>query len=661
MKFCYLKLIRIFEIAHLFKKIVDICLEIIFNFKRMPINYPLKMLHSNFLIWIFCFLSITCSAQNYFQKIYKLEDSSAIFHDINIINDNQILIEGSVFRTNIHQKAFFITLDDSGIVVNKVLNNKVPLTQASWGSLTDSQMNDRGNFVTGFSNWFYVNAPPGLPRIIEADKNGNIVRDTLYDNFANDSVFYMDFATLIYSQIDSSYYMSLSFVDLLTDSNPTVGFDGEEGTLLMKLDRNYQIMWKKRFFKKISSNFVHFGPTKLRMLNDTTLFMVNWEFHQYAPSSAEKNKGITHYHTLDTAGLILTHKIFQATPFDYTGFAHLTLPNGDIISTYFESRLTGTPPNSDYFEHRSVMTRLNPNMQQVWKVNLIPNYSNHDPAGSPQKILQINDSTIVYAFRNAILLEPTKVLSEVKLESRNLNGNLNWSRQYVYYPQKFWNDPYYQILDVEQFSNGDLIFAGQVINDSLRNLNLSGQNGYLLKTNCLGFMGDPIANFTYSKGTGNEVIFVNQSAQAGGFVWDFGDNSSLSLGENYDTLTHVFSKDTIFTVSLKALGCNGKYDTISVKIDLLGLPEISATQSSTLTINPNPIPAGDFISVYIGNIAHEKHEIRIHNELGEVVAHYPVPHGKVNLSLNPITTKGIYFVSLYRKEEKVISKKIIIL
>jgi hypothetical protein len=600
------------------------------------------------LFLILFFNSIHAFSQNYFQKIYKFEDSTALINDIVIRNDSSVLFFGSVINNYLdYSKAFVSEIDKKGAVIAHVLSDNEPFSQLVGFNETNSQTDFNGNYLLAYLNSFGYFGSTGVPRITIVDKDFNFIFDTIYDSFDQDSLQYYNTVNLKKNKIDSCFYMCVNFVDLknehLLNSTP-------RGTMLFKFDSNYKICWWKKIIAPQSLGYYTTNlPVYIEIFEDGEIFLITSNYQSFGGTPQDWGK--THFYTLDTAGVILSHKVFQDTQYDISGNAYLPLPNGDIVATYFESQLTGTGA-IQYYEHRPLITRLDSNLNQLWKDTLGITFGNYSPYSSPSKILQVNDSTIVYAYQEVKGFNVTAM----RLESRNLNGTVNWQREYQYYDEK----TEYQILDVEKFSNNDLIFAGQVINYDLINQNKSGQNGYVLKTNCLGFMGDPLANFSYTVLDSNKVQFVNLSAQAGSYSWHFGDGTLLQTGEKVDSVFHTFSKDSIFSVQLIAHGCNAIADTFSVLLDFQKTDSVPPNFESLLTVYPNPLGSEELLTVYVGAISSKKHSLVLLDALGKKVATYLVPKANINLSFDVPAATGIYFLNLVEEDKVLVSRKLVV-
>ena len=186
-----------------------------------------------------------------------------------------------------------------------------------------------------------------------------------------------------------------------------------------------------------------------------------------------------------------------------------------------------------------------------------------------------------------------------------------------------------------------------------------GQYGYVIKTNCLGFMGEPQAAFSYTVDE-NTVVFDNESIQAGEFEWDFGDGSTLSTEENETTISHEYSESGLYTVELIASGCNGEADTVTLDIDFEYDSGGYAGDGTLLTLYPNPIFAGDNVMFYIGNITEKSSILRVTDITGRLVTEMEIEFSQTNYSLQEEFASGEYFFSLISQGEIVEVEKLIV-
>jgi gliding motility-associated-like protein len=97
------------------------------------------------------------------------------------------------------------------------------------------------------------------------------------------------------------------------------------------------------------------------------------------------------------------------------------------------------------------------------------------------------------------------------------------------------------------------------------------------------------------KGVPQIVTFTNTSSNGTGYIWNFGDNSTL-VQNNLSTTTHTFTAAGIYTVTLIAFSANGCNDTIIASI--LVIDSVGLTMPNIFT------PNGDGINDYFAPNAH---------------------------------------------------------
>lgn len=93
---------------------------------------------------------------------------------------------------------------------------------------------------------------------------------------------------------------------------------------------------------------------------------------------------------------------------------------------------------------------------------------------------------------------------------------------------------------------------------------------------------DPVADFSYTSQTDQQLAFVNSSQHATDYTWDFGDGFT-SVEENP---THLYTAIGSYTVTLIARHC-GQTDTLKqvIVIQTLATPPL---ENATILVYPNP-------------------------------------------------------------------------
>jgi PKD repeat protein len=95
---------------------------------------------------------------------------------------------------------------------------------------------------------------------------------------------------------------------------------------------------------------------------------------------------------------------------------------------------------------------------------------------------------------------------------------------------------------------------------------VGGADVYVVRTNCMGLLTMPQANFSYAvqdTAQGGRVSFINQSQyvypdsiDGGHYVWDFGDGSPPQTSNSAATMLHYYTQSGIYQVSLWGIVCS---------------------------------------------------------------------------------------------------------
>jgi PKD repeat protein len=156
-------------------------------------------------------------------------------------------------------------------------------------------------------------------------------------------------------------------------------------------------------------------------------------------------------------------------------------------------------------------------------------------------------------------------------------GDVLWQRSYG----GAGDDDY--IYDFTPTSDGGYFFVGRT------ETNVPGANVYLLKTNCMGLLTEPIANYSYTNPNGNTIAFQNlsqytypDSIDGGHYIWDFGDG----FNSNEQNPTHTYAQAGIYLAKLTAIVCQDTsimYQSICIGTSAHPAPSFTHTlQNDTL-------------------------------------------------------------------------------
>jgi PKD repeat protein len=176
----------------------------------------------------------------------------------------------------------------------------------------------------------------------------------------------------------------------------------------------------------------------------------------------------------------------------------------------------------------------------------------------------------------------------IRIAKVNANGLLQWQRTYG----SNLHDYAYGMTNTP--NGGYLITGRSYLNDTV--------SLYLLKTNCMGLLTEPQANFTTQIDTAALLVTLQNASQytypdsldGGHYLWDFGDGTPpLQTQNTTDTLLHTYPQYGTYTVTLKAIVCT---DTSTLQQTLtVGYPPPPPTIEG-IVVSPNPATNQLFIN-----------------------------------------------------------------
>lgn len=161
----------------------------------------------------------------------------------------------------------------------------------------------------------------------------------------------------------------------------------------------------------------------------------------------------------------------------------------------------------------------------------------------------------------------------------DFSGNLLWSRRY----KLRTNDHY--LWDMEVLPGGDLLFGGFVFSSGG---GVDSQDGWIMRTNCLGFNGPPIleASVNHNAET-HTVTLYNHSQRFGDGSIDWGDGTTTTFTEHDTTVfTHVYTQNGEYNIQFNINACY-HHDSLSFHQTVSGIPK-SEPPISEFSTYPNP-------------------------------------------------------------------------
>jgi hypothetical protein len=473
-----------------------------------------------------------------FHKVYSVNDSLGSFSSVKVLDSN-FLVGGSIGKFN-RVEAALLTLDlDGNILSKQSFRDSFRLENLSfaYGTVKNNGDNEKwAHYTTRNSENGYW-----IPKIVRF-KNDTILRfevDTLQKMYTS----YFDAPKLEINNSQNRYFVIGNY-EYFNDLDSSSNLPRDVGAILLAFDLNTDSLL---YFKKYNYSYTQIDKPRRIMKNflaysDTSFLILLTEDQEY-PSTYSKLL----FYKIDMFGNIQQTFSFQDTPYSKLAYGANFLNNQkDLLICYSNSEMLTNSTGQPYWGLTPSVARLDSNFQIIWKKDLGGLKFNPGQLGTKHMINKfaiVGDSAYVGAyFRVEKVQLPDTLVTEGHVRLVNgstINGNLNWIRDYNFYPLgEGIFKPQYEIRDVEKTQDGGFIFVGEARNPDSLVINAPGQLGYILKTNCLGFLDDPQASFSATTKTDSmSVNFQNTSLMGGSFQWSFGDGTVFNTGENvgFDT------------------------------------------------------------------------------------------------------------------------------
>lgn len=243
-------------------------------------------------------------------------------------------------------------------------------------------------------------------------------------------------------------------------------------------------------------------------------------------------------------------------------FIH-TLDGGFLISFKFNDNDKG-------------LLKLNANFEVEWTQEDI--FQGCGAGG----LLQLPDSSYVAAgcYRKFDILTGTDI--QMNIAKLTKDGEVLWNRLYG----GDFNDYGYDLIST---LDGSFMITG-------RAESIMGPNIYLVKTNCLGLLTEPIADFTPLYANLNAVFINNSqyvypdSIDGGHYHWDFGDGTTSTE----QAPAYVYETYGTYTVTLTVSVCND-VSVMTKVIELVPPVGVEKVRTDIHFFPPYPNPAKEAV------------------------------------------------------------------
>ncbi len=604
-----------------------------------------------FITILFSFYYLTTFSQG-FNNAFIFNHRLVVLSAVEELPDSSYFICGHYLnQENDRLGSLYFKLDQEGNLIDSLQVAQLGRSYLLGFARNELFFNHSGNIVVGFRNAF--SGELWRQRIQEVNFTDlTLVSDVLLDTLAehlNLRVF--DGSMIIQNKFDSTYLMFITTVD----TSYTIGEPGWAGCNLIHLSSNFQILNIKRYFVNIAGWGI--GAKEIIQVseNEFILLMV-----KYLESGTPSQRT---WHTIIKKVNAQGDELWSWESMDNQsdiGQRGLTLTDdGGFLYTYLKGFFIS---NGWSYIPTVRKIKLHPQTQvEEWSIALGGVTTGNSSTSVFSDIESINDTLFVTA--GGTFDSNDMYQHGGRLVQFTLNGAKIWQRDFFYFAHDYPNHwAMHGINDIALTSDGGYIMAGTAVSSEIAGV---PDYGWVVKLNCLGFMGAPEAAANYAIQDNFAVQFVNISTQGGSYTWNFGDGTVLETGENADTVVHHYNGFGTYMVQLIAHGCNGETDTLEFLVSpkLHANPDPVTEGEGYFTFFPNPVVSGNPFYVYLNGIStHNGKEVklRFHNNSGQHVTDYRLSNQQGAYMINPTLASGVYHVGLYVGDEVVQVRKLVV-
>ncbi len=523
--------------------------------------------------------------------------------------------------------------------------------QRVFSGLNELFQNHDGNFI-----YFYNNCDSNAcyPRFKEITPQGVVVDDIKFDSIVLDlQLACLDYSNIYQKEFDSSYVLMINVSDSTLPNTVHRG-----GVLLVHLDK-YKTIIDTVYIDSPTNSTSYYSPDMVELDSGHVILMVA---DARLGGSNINEEGFVKFYCLDSGNNILSEHSYadeQRTILPF-GFRKSHEEDGYLF-TYMASEWDSI---SNWEEYNTIC-KIDTNFNLVWK----------------SRIKNVEVWEFEYHFQNEVkrtldgnyiicgggsdtydLYQPAAMLTKY-----NDSGSQLWQRHIYRVPydplQIQLGGPAVLINDVIATSDSGFFLTGHVKDYLQLNQGNPYNYGYAIKTNCLGFLGEPIASANHTELDSLQVQFSNSSMQAGSYDWYFGDGDSLQNITTSEEITHSYPSMGTYSVTLIANGCNGVADTISFDVQAQQIGDTTSTTDieGNFIAYPNPVSFGDDITVFINPIETDQEiQLCLSDINGRIVQCIQVPKTGGTFLLPNQFAAGMYHLSLYVADKELQHQKILI-
>jgi len=523
------------------------------------------------------------------------------------------------------------------------------------GSSYNLFLNQDSNFVLA-----YANNEQGIGayvRIKEISPQGMLIRDVHLDTILTNLHYGIgDYTRLIQRRSDSMYILNMAAVDMTLPSD-----DQKMGVLLTILNPDFSID-TVLFYSDPTLTYSYLFLDAVE-LDSSKSAMLMCRIKFAAPSVPENQQFRLFLDYLDSEGVITeTYTYAEQEKTTGTSLVKSLGEDGYVTAlSYFYPQGHGNTLLA-----QSYLAKFDKQLHLVWRTVLNERLLASDLINfGPKKVIATSDSNYL-----ALMLDWNGAdtnQTAARITKINPEGEIIWNRFFYRYDRHNFdtlNPPSHDLSDMQETPDGGFVFAGQVWNWDGFVQQVPFQTAWMVKVNCLGFIGPPSAAVAWQSGNENTVSFYNTSLQAANYHWDFGDGSTFEVDDSMDTLFHHYQDTGTYTATLIAYGCR-ETDTLHFTVKVMLEPEDTVNNAGEgyFTFYPNPIISGNTLYVYLNGMNEVKSstiDLTFYDYSGNLVRAVSLSSKEGNYMIPNQLSSGMYFVHLTQNGENIAVKKLVV-
>ena len=563
-----------------------------------------------YILSIVSLFTSLCYGQIYFNTIFDINGMPEVYEGV-VYNssDSSFSIHGNATADN---KPYIIKININGNVIDTTLVENIDSNSGYSSSIcTDFQQ----NIITAGYQQHVSGSSTGF--MAKINEQGDTIWTLSSDSLGNADGF--------------------SSVAIINDSNYVVSgaresfSNGLQDFWLLKLDTGGNIIWQN-YFGGVDIDYA---------LNVDTIVGGGFVIGGFTKSYGAGENDIYIVKT-DANGNFLWHKWYGLSSYDSGQVKSLSSGHFLVYGAYSYIN----PNNTSEIATHAIIMELDENGDQVW----FKEYSQYVP-GSPSYYLYneaVNSVIIVqdgYVFSGVVQDTSVGGMSVGWILKIDFSGNELWSRKYWVRPSANY---FYDIVKTEN----NFVLTGFVWPEN----GSQTSDGWIVRTNCLGFDGPPAASGTPQSDDNNTVVVQNSSQRFGDGIIYWGDGDSTIFTEFDDTLLyHTYASSGVYTIELIVNACT-ESDTVYLNANAtpLGIEELNCC---AFELYPNP--AQDQVLVKYN--VQEPATIVIYDLNGKVLYQSQLSEQQNELLLDLTTyDHGVYVVNMMSLNGEGITKKLLV-